>query len=398
MKSFKNFIMLLSILLVQNSVKAMSVSVSGSQATCTGGTYWYTATVSKTAPEVYQEIIWTCSGNGVFASTGTTTMTLYPSGGSFSWSALNVQVNWTGSNAIGWVSARVMYSAGGFNYQKTGVLDYIQIGFPYGGPTAINNLPLAICNSKTSAYYPTCPNGLSGNATAYDWYATGGGTGSGSSSTGTVTPAANNTSIVVYVRFVGCGTYSPSYSVTVPRAIGTPAPVTAWFDVVNDDGIHCFNHAFTGGGSYPTSYVWTQPSSQTTTTGENTRNLGGGGTYSISVMAVNDCGTSSALTYTGQAQTCAPKFPDITNTKEEFNDVTLYPNPASASASVLMQLPNHKNEAHITIMNMAGQLVQDFYTADVKFSIETLNIPTGLYMVSATADEFSKNQKLEIIR
>ena len=394
MKKSNQFLAFIAAMLFSLSVMASTTTVSGPGYVCSYGGGTYTAHIDRSP---VTKVVWTCGGAGQF-SNGTQTITVTSLSGGTGGTDDYQYVNWGSATQVSWVQATYYYAVIGIVYTATGS-ESVTIGIP--APTAITSAPFAICNTSTSpkTYSATCPNGLVGNASAYDWSATGGGTASGSTNTGTIYPNANNTSIVLTVKFysAACNVYSAGYSITIPRALGAQAPTNAWFDVVNDDGIHCFNHAFVGGDSYATSFIWTAPSSQTTYSNENTRNVAGtGGSYSISVKAVNDCGTSSVYSTTASTLTCNHRVITGISAPDGSDAIAVYPNPASAFFEVL--IPENKGSARVLMTNLEGQVVRDLMVTDTKASIQSDDIAAGSYMINITVDGKTASRKMQIVK
>lgn len=176
---------------------------------------------------------------------------------------------------------------------------------------------------------------------------------------------------------------------------GKANTTNAYFNVVLDDGVHCYSHAFTDPVPSATAYTWTKPTSQTTVNPENPKPLMAGTTYSITVSAVNVCGTGPAINYTETTNTCAPIATNIT-TNDENKELAIYPNPANNSFEI--NLPSSETKARVTITNMMGQVIKDFQVNGSKTIVESADIPSGLYLVSINSDDFSKSSKLQIAR
>ena len=399
MKKSNLILVFICALFFSRTSMAFATAVSGPSIFCPGtsNNVPYYADISTLG--TITKIVWTCGGAGSFTANNSQSYTVYTNvNNDTQW------INWSGSNGTSsWVQVTFYYTIFRANYTSSAV-ETVYFGIQGGSPTSISYTAKPCINSTTPIQVtcptplPTIPSGCS-----YYWY-TNNGSISGTGQTVTLTPGANSNNIVVTVWFYNpnCNSYSTGYSVTIPRTTSVPAvPTNAWFDIVLNDGIHCFNHAFVETVTGATSYVWTQPSSQETIGNENSANLIGGRTYNIAVKSKNTCGLSiSAYSYTGPTLTCSPPQSAMNNSRVgsnlETKELSIYPNPANTSFEI--SIPDNESSARIVMTNIAGQVIKDFTTNESKTVIESSNIPAGLYILNISSDNINTVSKIQIVK
>jgi PKD-like domain/Secretion system C-terminal sorting domain len=193
-----------------------------------------------------------------------------------------------------------------------------------------------------------------------------------------------------------CGTGpAASINVTVSTAITAP---TGGSLQMNDGTGHCWSTATIDPVNGAISYIWTSPSAITTTDPFNPRHLFAGNVYTISVRAQNNCGTSSAYTYTGTAVICkaANGINSGSTSGDETNELSIYPNPANSSFEI--NLPDHESVVRIVMTNITGQVIKDFTTNEAKTIIESATIPAGLYIINISSDKINTVSKIQIVK
>jgi hypothetical protein len=246
--------------------------------------------------------------------------------------------------------------------------------------------PTTLCNGSNSNYSYS----YSGSS-SYTWSVSSGLTINSGQGTNTVNISSNGTQPISTI------TITTNNSVRCLKVVsGLTQPNFGWFDIVLDDGIHCYSNAFITPAPGATSYVWTQPSSITTTVPQNSKPLLPGRTYSISVSGVNACGTSSPFTYTDVTYTCAPETPTEIIKIDGVKEASVYPNPANNS--FVIDIPYNNQQVAVTIMDMIGRVVKSFSTTESKLTVQSAELSNGLYMIQLKSETSSSIYKLEIAK
>lgn len=128
-------------------------------------------------------------------------------------------------------------------------------------------------------------------------------------------------------------------------------------------------------------------------------------TYTIYVRAKNSsCNIISPVRQsTGSTPGLPPgcqwgpmRIANSINTSDSEKQISIFPNPANTFFDV--NLPEGKSNVSIKLINMEGKIMKNFSTFDSKLTIETLDIPKGLYFINVYSDEINQTRKISIIK
>lgn len=214
---------------------------------------------------------------------------------------------------------------------------------------SISNPNPAICSGQSATLTAT-------GATSYTWST------NATSSSIVVSPLSNTVYSVTGKNAAGC-TAIASATVTVKAS-----PVLA---VSSSNTLICIGQSATLSATGASSYTWSTAGSGSSITVFPAITT----TYTVSGTGANGC--SSQLSYTQQVSLCT-SIETISGT----STILVYPNPFSNQLSMVLEQP-----ALIVMSNMLGQT---FYSAQAESglsSIDTKDIPAGVYYVEIRNDK-----------
>jgi hypothetical protein len=228
------------------------------------------------------------------------------------------------------------------------------------------------------------------------------GTGPGSL-TQSSTASAGGTGTVIFTGTSGlcpAGSSSLVGQMTVVSSSGVPATPTGFHYV--KEFHQCYYNPAVLGAAGALSYNW---STGLPTPGpvETDVELLWSHTYSITVSASNACGTGPSRTFSAttpaEVPGCLKSMTPGTDNKvdtPEPSEINVFPNPANNLIQVV--LPDHENPVHILILNMEGKVVRELMTSESNLTLETNDLPTGLYVMQLSSDQLHVIRKIQIVR
>ncbi len=214
---------------------------------------------------------------------------------------------------------------------------------------SISNPNPAICSGQNATLTAT-------GATSYTWST------NATNNSIVVSPLSNTVYSVTGKNAAGC-TAIASATITV-----NPSPVLA---VSSSNTLICIGQSATLSATGASSYTWSTAGSGSSITVFPAITT----TYTVSGTGANGC--SSQLSYTQQVSLCT-SIETISGT----STILVYPNPFSNQLSMVLEQP-----ALIVMSNMLGQT---FYSAQAESglsSIDTKDIPAGVYYVEIRNDK-----------
>jgi PKD repeat protein len=112
-----------------------------------------------------------------------------------------------------------------------------------------------------------------------------------------------------------------------------------------------------------------------------------GGTYFVTIYAVNDCGTTS-VTYPIEVFNTS-----IFDTQIEAFDFTISPNPTSGLIHLDMSAETY-DEALVRMYDIRGQLIQTQYTSNAILILDLSDYAAGTYLLQVAIDGKSFTKKV----
>ncbi|HQU99890.1 MAG TPA: T9SS type A sorting domain-containing protein, partial [Bacteroidia bacterium] len=258
-------------------------------------------------------------------------------------------------------------------------------------PATITGMLFGLCNKPSVPY--SCPTVV--GATSYLW----------SVPTGVTILSGQGTNSIT-VQYTGSFTGSGTLSVSAQNGCGSSALTSRIVNakpqqpVISGQNWACKGQA---GLTYTvsavagaTSYQWIPVPGSTITSGQGTTSI----TYKwgnihgvVKCIAKNACGNSIAGNLS-VSFTCK-----TTDTDENFSDITLYPNPASETATLSFE-SFIEGEAAVYIRDMIGQeLLNDNVKVEKgnnNYILRLSEFPKGVYLVSLKFKGISQNSRLII--
>ena len=118
-----------------------------------------------------------------------------------------------------------------------------------------------------------------------------------------------------------------------------------------------------------------------------------GGNEDLVYYATNSCGTSTDTFHISlPGGTNA-----VTNVNGTASELTVYPNPATGN--ITLNLASAISEqAHVTVVNMAGQTVKEFDVTTNKANSVVLDVPSGVYFLNAATSTNKFETKITIAK
>ncbi|MEA3444130.1 MAG: T9SS type A sorting domain-containing protein, partial [Bacteroidota bacterium] len=179
---------------------------------------------------------------------------------------------------------------------------------------------------------------------------------------------------------------SPRTKVTATIYNGVPVPGFSYFQNAN-------TVEFTNTSGNALSYLWDFGDGTTSTEENPVHQYQSIGTFTVSLIAANVCGTDSFEVDIDILVTVAENI-------ELINRFIVYPNPASSSFFVDIDIVSTR-QVQINIFDVAGNMVRQnrlsSVSGELKKKIEVSGIKTGIYFVRIESDLFSATQKVIII-
>ncbi len=207
------------------------------------------------------------------------------------------------------------------------------------------------------------------------------------SSTGVVAGLSHGTATIYYAITNGCGTDSAKFalSVDIPALpiFDSSSTVCQFTPMILLD----LSPGGTWSSSVPTDFV-----------------IGGifigatPGPVTITYTVTNGCGTTKAtvdITVIATAECNPPLNASPAATKQA--GLEIYPNPNNG-AFTLNMVTNTNEDVRVVIMNMVGEKVSSFITTTNKANELNLNLPSGVYFVTATTANNRYTGKVTITR
>lgn len=196
-----------------------------------------------------------------------------------------------------------------------------------------------------------------------------------------VTPAS--TTVYAVTATDGCGSVSTD-SVTV--SVSSVAPVAAFTFAVGAPNTFTFTDLSTGS----VSWSWDFGDSQTATTQNPTNVYSTPGTYTVTLIVSNGCG-SDTITQIVLADGIA----DATTT----NSISVYPNPASGQFQVTF-VNSNASEVTLQLFTLQGQLLQSKQLTGVNAGttvpVDIAGYAPGLYMLHVRTEAGVEVKKVQV--
>jgi hypothetical protein len=291
---------------------------------------------------------------------------------SYTWTAPN---GWLGSSSTNMI-----------NLTATGSSGTIYVI----GSNACGSSPAAALAVSVTTY-PSNPGSISGptllciganaiysiavvpGATSYSWTTAGGLSGSSSSNTIAVTASAGGSLTVLAANFCGQSTAFSALQVSVQIAPSSPQAISGSMLMCAGTS-SVFSVAPVAGA---TSYSWTLPNGWTGSSNSNSINATAGMTAgTITVTAVNACGTSSGITQYVDVNDCVST--SLHDNKISSDDIKVFPIPATGSLFVELSSAAQKS---LDLYNCLGELI---YTSKLTTGINEISViglPEGIYFL-----------------
>jgi hypothetical protein len=124
-------------------------------------------------------------------------------------------------------------------------------------------------------------------------------------------------------------------------------------------------------------------------------------TNTIYVHATNGCGTGGTRTQTVKAPAppagCLWRTTGIEDpsTKEEVEQITLYPNPARENLQI--RIPLLTSPLQVEVVNVAGQVLRKYLCNESTLAVDVQELPTGLYVVHLWNDQIQEVHKVQVV-
>ncbi len=202
------------------------------------------------------------------------------------------------------------------------------------------------------------------------------------SSTGVVRGVNGLFSNVIYFTTTSahCGTHRSSYPITVNRVPGV-YPIAGTSSVAVGNSITLMD--YTPGGTWATS----APSVASVDTSGTVNGVTVGST-TISYTVTNACGTASS---TRNISVTAHRGANNTGNNLTGNNayLSIYPNPSDGSFVVNVTAAINE-DAQVIVTNMIGEKMGEFNITTNQPAEETIQLPTGIYLITA----ITKNDRL----
>lgn len=342
--------------------------------------------VTYTIPKVAgaSSYIWT-------SQAGTTTVS-HPAGAGMNDTIIQVQFSPAFSTSAITVQAINDCGSGGLrsftvirnNPATPGLISGPTNACPYLGPNG-NLATYSVGNVLTVGTYNwTLPNGVTDVS----------GHGTNSISLRFTTEFTSGTISVSAVN--GCGT-SNTRSLAVSRlAPSTPSVI----DVIQESECpsRVYSYSITGMPANAQSVAWSIPNGGIIISGQGTPRirvlyvvnvaiLG-----KISVVAINNCRNSSTRTLDVKIPACPPAFaknntgnhavnknPDTEN--PSLLGVQVFPNPATNTAKLMVNSPDHRTAANIRVLDVQGKMVSTFTVIPGEWHPVGQNLQPGMYFI-----------------
>lgn len=168
---------------------------------------------------------------------------------------------------------------------------------------------------------------------------------------------------------------------TASLVVNNPVPVSVTINKVGNN-----LNAYGAGGTAPYTYTWSNG-----VNGQFNNNVPFGN-YTVTVTDAKGCTTTETFVISSSGIDLTTKV-----------SMKVFPNPASKVASFNIQVDiNERTEASITLLNVNGEVVQQFRnefaagTNNTVLNIEQL--PSGFYFLQFRSDKALKTEKISIIR
>jgi uncharacterized protein YjdB len=238
---------------------------------------------------------------------------------------------------------------------------------PLPDPGVITGISL-LCVGSSVAFTPTVPGGTWSSGNAGVAAAVG---------SGTVMGVGAGTAIISYKVTNGCGTQAAVAIVTVNSNPAIPTISVPLNDTFMCPGETNALSASVGGGVW--SVVLGGASGINPTTGLFTAVTPGRAVVEYTVT--NSCGSSTASVGI-QIRTTNQCLAETGVIYEGANGLNVYPNPSNGLMHMMLTT-DQEEAATITISNVAGQTVKELTTTTNKETAVQLQVPAGMYFISA---------------
>ena len=229
---------------------------------------------------------------------------------------------------------------------------------------------------------------ISSGATGYQWTFEGG------------TPTTSTASAPV-VKYSTPGTYAVSLKATNTAGINTytrtgyisvsKAPLSNFNVSIDTSSAQFINLSDVGANA---DYSWNFGDNTTSTEVSPTHKYARTGSFLVSLVARNVCG-SNAIQKTIQIKQTTPLF-ELTSSNIKFQ---LYPNPASDRVTLKLQELPPSVQMHFDLVNLVGMVHIKQNIKGSSTDISTNDLPNGIYLVNIfDGSQFLGSQKLVINR
>ncbi|HXC07005.1 MAG TPA: T9SS type A sorting domain-containing protein [Bacteroidia bacterium] len=256
--------------------------------------------------------------------------------------------------------------------------------------------PTGVC-TVASSYPLTGPYTWSVSNTA--WKVNGGTTAVTSGTSVTITPPASGES-TCFVSVTGAGICS---STVFPMGSASSLPAEPGGMTYQRENYQCYYNPVTPALTNVQSYQWSLNNFATiddqTQTNVSLLEFMGNTVHTVYIRTDNACGVSATRSVTSMTPPvpsgCAKSMLEETSpaTVREFS---IFPNPANTSFHI--SLPAEIGATKITLVNMAGQVVQSLSTQESDLTVETLDLPVGLYIIQINSESFQTIKKIQVCR
>ncbi len=140
-----------------------------------------------------------------------------------------------------------------------------------------------------------------------------------------------------------------------------------------------------------TTYLWNFGDGTPTSSQMNPTHNFSNGTYSVSVVATNNCGSTTRATQV----TCATT--GIEGIGISDNAINIYPNPANSQLTV--ESDGNIRLEQVTLYNILGQVVLDYSVANaLTYQMNIAHLPAGIYTAKIQTNKGIVNKKLEVVK
>jgi len=223
-----------------------------------------------------------------------------------------------------------------------------------------------VCDNETNVVY-SVP--AIANATSYLWTLPSGYTGVSSTNSISVSFDATAASGSISVNGVnGCGNGTPS----VINVVVNDAPIASFTQNITE-----MSASFTNTSSYGVSYLWNFDDGITSTDQNPVHNYAQNGTYHVSLVVTNLCGSDSINVPITISVVSIPE-------ENESASILVYPSPVKDMLYLKIGNSIQKNQTY-TIYNNVGQIIQQggisFNDGENTTQINIENLSVGYYFI-----------------